>query len=159
MIPYYGSELDQGGRGIPEYDASHWMQTVLGRAVPSGKGLLFRQDLKTDCWAFAVVGEKYFTPQEVSGWHRTLSTIPKVEAPSPENWEGGDCTLLMEELRGGMWEMPLSVSALQVSCLQCSRPGFDPWVGKIPWRKAWQPTPVLLPGESHGQRGLAVYSP
>ena len=33
-------------------------------------------------------------------------------------------------------------------------PGFDPWVGKIPWRRAWQPTPVFLPGESLGQRGL-----
>ena len=32
--------------------------------------------------------------------------------------------------------------------LQCERPGFDPWVGKIPWRKVWQPTPVFLPGES-----------
>ena len=31
---------------------------------------------------------------------------------------------------------------------------FDPWVGKIPWRRAWQPTPVFLPGESHGQRSL-----
>ena len=36
--------------------------------------------------------------------------------------------------------------------LQYGRPGFDPWVGKIPWRRAWQPTPVFLPGESHGQR-------
>ena len=35
-------------------------------------------------------------------------------------------------------------------------PGFDPCVGKIPWRKAWQPTPVLLPGESRGQRSLAA---
>ena len=32
---------------------------------------------------------------------------------------------------------------------------LDPWVWKIPWRRAWQPTPVFLPGESHGQRGLA----
>ena len=32
---------------------------------------------------------------------------------------------------------------------------FDPWVRKIPWRRAWQPTPVFLPGESHGQRSLA----
>ena len=32
---------------------------------------------------------------------------------------------------------------------------FDPWVGKIPWRKAWEPIPVFLPGESHGQRSLA----
>ena len=33
-------------------------------------------------------------------------------------------------------------------CLQCGTPGFDPWVGKIPWRKAQWPTPVFLPGES-----------
>ena len=35
----------------------------------------------------------------------------------------------------------------------------DPWVGKIPWRRKWQPTPVLLPGKSHGQRSLLGYSP
>ena len=39
-------------------------------------------------------------------------------------------------------------------CLQCRRPGFSPWVGKISWRRRWQPTPVLLPGEFHGQRSL-----
>ena len=44
-------------------------------------------------------------------------------------------------------------------CLWCKRHRFDPWVRKIPWRKKWQPTPVLLPGESHGQRSLAVYRP
>ena len=36
---------------------------------------------------------------------------------------------------------------------------FNPWVRKIPWRREWQPTPVFLPGEFHGQRSLAVYSP
>ena len=36
---------------------------------------------------------------------------------------------------------------------------FDPWVGKIPWRRAWQPTPVFLPGDSHGQRSPVGYSP
>ena len=36
---------------------------------------------------------------------------------------------------------------------------FDPWVGKIPWRRAWQPTAVFLTGESHGQRSLVGYSP
>ena len=36
---------------------------------------------------------------------------------------------------------------------------FGPWVRKIPWRRAWQPTPVSLPGESHGQRSLAGYNP
>ena len=39
------------------------------------------------------------------------------------------------------------------------RCGFDPWVWKIPWRRAWKPTPVFLLGESHGQRSLAGYSP
>ena len=39
-------------------------------------------------------------------------------------------------------------------CLQCRRPRFDPWVGKIPWRRRWQSTPVPLPGKSHGQRSL-----
>ena len=36
---------------------------------------------------------------------------------------------------------------------------FDPWVRKIPWRRKWQPTPVFLPGKSHGQRSLGGYSP
>ena len=43
--------------------------------------------------------------------------------------------------------------------LKCRRPGFSSWVGKIPWWRKWQPTPVSLPGESHGQRSLAGYSP
>ena len=41
------------------------------------------------------------------------------------------------------------------SHLQCRRPGFNPWVRKIPWRREWQTTPVFLPGEAHGQRSLA----
>ena len=39
-------------------------------------------------------------------------------------------------------------------CLQCGRPGFDPWIGKIPWRRKWHPTPVLSPGKFHGWRSL-----
>ena len=38
------------------------------------------------------------------------------------------------------------------------RPGFDPWVRKIPWRRKRQPAPVVLPGRSHGQRSLLGYS-
>ena len=43
-------------------------------------------------------------------------------------------------------------------CLQCGRPRFDPWVGKIHWRRKWQSTPVLLPRKSHGQSSLVGYS-
>ena len=44
-------------------------------------------------------------------------------------------------------------------CLQCGRPGFNPWMGKILWRRQWQPTPVLLSGKSNGRRSLVGYSP
>ena len=43
--------------------------------------------------------------------------------------------------------------------MQFRRPGFNPWVGKIPWRREWQPTPVFLPGEFQGQGSMAGYSP
>ena len=41
---------------------------------------------------------------------------------------------------------------------QEKRCGFDPWVGRIPWRRKWQPTPVFLLGKSHGQKSVASYS-
>ena len=44
-------------------------------------------------------------------------------------------------------------------CLQFRRHVFNTWVGKIPWRREWQPTPVSLPREFHGQRSLVGYSP
>ena len=46
-----------------------------------------------------------------------------------------------------------------VTNLQCGRLRFDPWIRKIPWRRAQQPTPEFLPGECHGQRSLDGYSP
>ena len=42
-------------------------------------------------------------------------------------------------------------------CRRCKRHRFSPWVGKIPWRKAWQATPGFLPGESYGQSSLVGY--
>ena len=41
----------------------------------------------------------------------------------------------------------------------CKRSRLDPWVQKIPYRRKWQPIPLSLPGESHGQRSLVGYSP
>ena len=60
-----------------------------------------------------------------------------------------------------VWGFPGGTSGKEPIC-QCRRHkrcGSDPWVGKVPWRRVWQPTPVSLPGESHGQRSLAGYSP
>ena len=45
------------------------------------------------------------------------------------------------------------------SVYNAGRPGFNSLVSKTPWRRAWQPTPVFLPGESHGQWSLVGYSP
>ena len=45
------------------------------------------------------------------------------------------------------------------STWQFSTLGFNPWVGKIHWRREWQPTPVFLPGKFHGQRNLEGYNP
>ena len=56
---------------------------------------------------------------------------------------------------------PGSTSGKEPAC-QCrrhKRRGFSPWVGKIPWRRAWQPTPVLFSGESPGEQSLVGYNP
>ena len=52
---------------------------------------------------------------------------------------------------------PGGASDKELAC-QCRRHGFNSWVRKIPWRRKWQPTPVFLPGDSHGQKSLAGYS-
>ena len=52
-----------------------------------------------------------------------------------------------------------SVGKGSAQCWRHRKYGFDPWVGKTPWRRSWQLTPVFLPGEPHGQRNLAGYSP
>ena len=62
-----------------------------------------------------------------------ITTLPKVGFPA-----GSDC---------------------KESACQSRRPRFHPWVGMISWRRKWQPTPVFLPEEFHGQRSLAGYSP
>ena len=51
------------------------------------------------------------------------------------------------------------ITHLEPDVLECRRPGFNPSVGKVPWRRKMAPTPVLLPGESHGGRSLVGYSP
>ena len=59
--------------------------------------------------------------------------------------------------------MPAKVASLVAQTVKnlpaMQRPRFDPWVGKIPWRREWQPTPVRLPGETHGGSSLVGYNP
>ena len=51
------------------------------------------------------------------------------------------------------------VSEVKASASNAGDPRFDPWVRKIPWRRKWKPTPVLLPGKFHGRRSLVGYCP
>jgi len=60
----------------------------------------------------------------------------------------------MDVLSGGA-----SGKELACQCRGHTRHKFNPWIGKIPRRRAWQPTPVFLPGEFHGQRSLTGYNP
>ena len=57
-----------------------------------------------------------------------------------------------------IYGLPWWFSGKESAC-QCRRRRFHPWVRKIPWSRKWQPTPVFLPGASHGQRSLVGYSP
>ena len=78
------------------------------------------------------------------GWPTLCSSLGKVSAPlwggSPSHWS--------PPVRPSDWHWPQSLR------LQCGRPGFDPWVGKIPWRRERLSTSVFWPGEFHG-----LYSP
>ena len=73
---------------------------------------------------------------------RTLQCFCVLGLSFSPNWE------LLENRRGS--------DAKQSAC---RRPGSNPWVRKIPWRREWQPTPGFLSGEFHGLRSLAAYSP
>ena len=69
--------------------------------------------------------------------------------------------LMIWQMLNPMFGFPRWLSGKEFVC-QCrrhQRHEFDPWVGKIPRRSKWQPTSVLLPGKSHGQRSLMGYSP
>ena len=73
---------------------------------------------------------------------------------------GGDknCLLIPGMSLGGLprW---LSGKESACQCRRCKKHGFNPWVGKVPWKRAWQPTLIFLPGESCGQRSLVGYGP
>ena len=61
-----------------------------------------------------------------------------------------------DKQKSGDWNCWVSLAAQMVRNLpQCGMPGFNPWFGKIPWRRARQPTPVFLPGKSHRERSTA----
>ena len=78
-----------------------------------------------------------------------------------EGWRGSTACLGPQVIkdRAKIWIQFSPVAQTVKICLQCRRPGFNPQVEMMPWRREWQPTPVFLPGEFHEQRNLAGHSP
>ena len=90
--------------------------------------------------------------------HLTPSPHSPSPFPTPSSWNLPMCFLSCPTFY--LSPVPYTGFPGGRICLQCRRPGFNPWVRKIPWRRKWQPTPVFsLPGESRGQRSLVGYSP
>ena len=108
--------------------------------------------------------EKGMTEDEMVGWHHRLNGHEFELVMDRKAWRAawGHKELDMTNWTGLNWTYPhlASLGAQRWSvCLQCGRPGFDPWVRKIPWKRKWQPTPVFLPEEPHGWRSLVGCSP
>ena len=102
----------------------------------------------------------------VTLWTVARQAPQSVEFSRQEYWSGEAFIKLWPSLESRMWHLPFvggfsfpGVSDGKIICLQFWRPGFSSWVGKIPWGRKWQPTPVFLPGDSHGRRNLIGYSP
>ena len=109
--------------------------------------------------------EKGTTEDEMVGWYHWLDGHEFEQAPGDGDGQGSlvcwvqrvakswtrlsDWTELIENVG-----FPGGASGKEPAyqCKRQRRRGFNPWIGKIPWSRKWQPTPVFLPGESHGQR-------
>ena len=69
------------------------------------------------------------------------------------------CLKYLGKYQGVLLQVRVMVAQWQRVCLPSRRCRVSPWVGKIPWRRKWQPTPVFLPGKFYGQKSLVGYSP
>ena len=86
---------------------------------------------------------------------------PVVSPPTPNNPKAVTIFISTQGQRFWVSQVVLVVKKKKPTsqCTRCKRHRFDPWIQKVSWRKAWQPTPLFLSGESHGQRRLAGSSP
>ena len=91
-------------------------------------------------------------------WRREWLPTPTVHGVTKSWTQLSDFHFHQTVNSRGKQGLPWWLSGKEPTC-QCRRGRFNPWVRKIPWSRQWQPTPVFLPGRSHGQRSLTGYSP
>ena len=108
-----------------------------------------------ETWQAAVQGQqKSYMTQLLNTNMRTLSFLHQNKHKQNEIFFFFSIVLIEQGFTGG-------ASGKEPTCQgrRHRRHQFDPWLGEIPWRREWQPTPIFLSGESHGQRSLASHSP
>ena len=121
---------------------------VAKRQTKKGKNPAEREQRKNPWTGVGTSGEISMPPSWLM-----IGASPNLHRAGWGWWWGGDRKYKKREHKVPRWLRQQRI------CLQCGRPGFDPWVGKTPWREEWLPTPVFLPGELCGQRSLVGYSP
>ena len=91
-------------------------------------------------------------------WHAAVHGVTKSQTQLSDWTELNWCKMFMSYCNvGPFWGFPGGSGNGKESTCQCRRCRFNPWVGKVTWRRAWQLTPVFLPGKSHRQRCLMGY--
>ena len=123
--------------------------------------------------------EKGTTENEMAGWHHQLDGHEFGWTPGVDDGQGGlACCDSWNHRVGHDWATDLNLTepftwfarlvytfpgasrgkeAPAYQSRRGKRCGFNPWVGKIPWKRKWQPTPIFLPREFHGQSSLGGY--
>ena len=108
---------------------------------------------KTSIWSWEVVEDQTRKDPAENGNETSLNSFR----------QGQDTIkfFILKWSSQGIWGFRGGASGKEPTCQsrRSKRHGFSPWVRKIPWRRAWQPTPVFLLRESHRQRSLVGYSP
>ena len=109
-------------------------------------------------WGDAWLGRSSLDPPSCPRWR--VCDSPMLETQIIKWGDPSPLTFSHLKIGGAPVGLPGGAGGEEPAC-QCRRRekcGFDPWVRKIPWRRAWQLTPVYLPGESHAQRSLVGHS-
>ena len=111
-------------------------------------------------WSWRAPSVTLGTPQTVG-----LSSLPgpsnrnRLTGHMPGFWFNHFQALVLWKVPQGSSLLAHMVKSLSASAGDIKRHNFNPWVGKIPWRRKLQPIPIFLPGDSHGQRSLAGCHP